>query len=236
MSAIRKENSNIDRIPYSVRGFQLCERRAVVSNPRDQARKREHGGAKGAAEYIDKDGDEAEAEEGIVLEIGTYHIIPVAQGSWKDAREDLGAVEGRDGEQVEDGEGAIDRDDGEKERAEIRQDTDTDGEATHNSKREIGEGSRRRHDRLAPYAHTLEVVRIVRHRLGPAEEKAGIEDDRKQREDDRADKIDMRQRIESEASRVARRRVAKPISCNAMHHLVDDDRKNDDRSDENTVY
>src|SRR3989344_7716000 len=213
MSAIRKENSNIDRIPYSVRGFQLCERRAVVSNPRDQARKRVHGGAKGAAEYIDKDDDEAEAEEGIVLEIGTYHIIPVAQGSWKDAREDLGAVEGRDGEQVEDGEGAIDRDDGEKERVEIRQDTETDGEAKNNSKREIGEGPRRRNDSLPPDAHPLKVIWIVRHGLRPAQEEARIEDDSKKREDDRAHGSNVGDRAGGKTHGIAGRRVAKPISC-----------------------
>ena len=180
------------------------------------------------AEDIDKDDDEAEAEEGVVFEIGTYHIIPVAQGSWKDAREDLGAVEGRNGEQVEDGEGAIDRDDGEKERVEIRQDTETDGEAKNNSKREIGEGPRRRNDSLPPDAHPLKVIWIVRHGLRPTKEEASIEDDSKKREDDRAHEINVGNRVEREAPRVARRRVAEPVGRDAVHHLMNDDGEDDD--------
>src|SRR3989344_5979085 len=91
------------------------------------------------------------------------------------------------------------------------------------------EPSRGGNDCLAPSRRACEVVGIVWHRLCPAEEESARREYRDDGEDYRAEKIDVRDRVQGQSAGVAGGRVAQFVGGVAMRHLVDDYRedKND---------
>ena len=91
--------------------------------------------------------------------------------------------------------------------------------AAHDRQHEVGQRTGRR-DRIMPARAAAQLAEIDRHRLGIAEHRQMPKQIQRERQDDRAEQIDVRDRIEREASGAQRGIVAEQLRDYAVHHLV----------------
>src|ERR1041384_541887 len=116
-----------------------------------------------------------------------------------------------------------------KERARIRQKRNQLGENDEQDRAEKRERvvRHRAHDRdedvVAP--HVPKIERVDRHRLGPRDEDAPRRQEREERHEDGADRVDVRDRVERQTAEIARGRIAETERHPAVRDFVDHDRE-----------
>ena len=140
--------------------------------------------------------------------------------------EELRAVQRRDGHEVKDRQNEVDEDDDGRNLDESRAGPPGRGpkakqKPENQSERDVGKRAGPGHYRLRPVAGA-QIVGIVRHGLGPADDKAAqkIWNGRHQY---RADKVQVFDGIEGQSPLVTGRLVAQKAGCVAVGNLVNDD-------------
>lgn len=153
-----------------------------------------------------------------------------AHAHWYDTAQHTEAIKRRDRDEIEETEEQVHHTNERREHRErigalrIR---DAEDYREQDRNKEVREDSGGSDERLAP-ALVPEVIRVIGHRLGPAEHEASIRYDQEGWDNDRTNRVDVWKRVEGEASGKLCGPVSEPVGGVAVGHLMEDDRKNKD--------
>ena len=132
-----------------------------------------------------------------------------------------GAVQRGDGYEIEDAKDEVGG--AEKKQEQRRQLGERRHEAENNrayyGRRKIRQGARRSHDHY-PAARVFEIARIERHRLGPPEQNRAVDQHQHHGKQDRAENVEVGQRVQGKAVRALGGRIAQHVGGIAVGHLV----------------
>src|SRR3989344_803709 len=185
------------------------------------------------AEYIDEDEEKNEAHDEIGLEYGAKSQVRFAHAPGEEGAQDLRAVERRKRDHVQYKERAVDSHNIEEGLCEIGHDSEAHGQSADCRDCEVRKRPGERGNGLAPLPQMFEIVRVHRHGLRPAEIVA--RERREYGDDDGAEDVDVRNRIERETPCKARRRIAEFVGGDAVRHFIHDDREDEYHDYENRI-
>lgn len=147
---------------------------------------------------------------------------------WQKRKKNLRTIEWRKRDKIEDSEDNIQINDSAEHLSKWpRRNTElyiiTKHQAEDDRESKVGQYSSKPNKDCTPF-EISQVVRIVRNWLCPAKGKRTRRaEEHKGRKDDRAERVDMRDRIQGEPSREACSRIPKPFSHISVSELVNDD-------------
>ena len=127
-------------------------------------------------------------------------VVEPGQFPGQDEGQDVGAVQGRDGDQVEQGQEDVDADAevGQLHEARVGQ-THAQDDGKERGQDQIAHRPGGAHGKLAPAVIAI-VQGVHRHRLGPAEQDAGVGEQQQERQDDGPHRVDVGHRVEGDAA------------------------------------
>ena len=188
----------------------------------------DHQAAEDVAEEENQDVDDDNA-------IALHRQHDAADGVGGEGEEEAGAVQGWDGDEVEEHEAEVGEDGfGEDELPDLAAGAveeagelaDQEGEK---GEQEVGEGAGESDQSHAPNA-PFQVAFVDGHGFGAAENR-GADQIKHQRHRDRHDRVDVFERVEGEAAGVFGGAIAEPISDHAVRKFVQNHGKKDDDKD-----
>ena len=149
----------------------MCGGGAIL-HTRDDARERVNEASDRAAENDNDKKDDAKSEKWVVFHPGAPLIVLIRERAGQDPGEDLGAVERRHRNEVEETKPEIDQNADEADRSERGISPQTHQNSEYDDECEISSRSCGRNDGLAPARGFCEIEGIVGHRLRPSEKEA----------------------------------------------------------------
>ena len=158
----------------------------------------------------------------------------------KKSKKDLGAVERRKGHEIEEREKNIEKNDKPRDGIKLRgteaeMTRGPDDESEDRGDEEVRENPGHSH-RDGADSPVREILRIVRHRLGPTDNETGFGKNKKRGQNDRAEEVEVADGVQGEPSGEAGSLVAEVLRDIAVGDLVNHDRHDEYRNVKNYVY
>src|SRR3989338_7853803 len=165
------------------------------------------------SQEVKRDNDDRERREDIAFHGAAEPVIRDRERLGEDSAQYFGAIKRRDRNEIDDRKENVDDDHRSRktdERIRKQSSGETDEETEDNREEKVDRGTGTGDQRLSK-AGIAQIVRIIRNRFRPTEQKRGIREKHESRQNDGAEQVEMRQRVEREPPRQTRRGDRKSV-------------------------